>query len=94
MSREDKNHSSGLILSNHDFFCQTNPEIHRSPAMHDVQDNFKNVLYDFMKVSGKFTFFGSFMVQFFLITNFCTCISLKNKLYANILETFLTWWPF
>ena len=62
------------------FRCQTNPEIHCSPVMHNVQDKTKNLLYKLVKESWKFTIFGSFMVQFFLITCVCTCISLKIKL--------------
>ena len=36
VSGEDKNHSSGLILSDHDFFGQINPKIRCSPDMHHV----------------------------------------------------------
>ena len=59
------------------FWCQTNLEIHYSPAMHKVQDKTNNLLYKLVKESWKLTIVGSFM-----ITCVCTCIYLKIKLWA------------
>ena len=72
------------------FFGQINPKIHCSPGMHHVQVITKNLLSKSMKASWKWTIFGSFMVQFLLITCFCSHISLKNKLHAHTLHTFMT----
>ena len=69
---------------------QINPKIHCSPDMHNVQAITKNILYKSMKACWKWTIFGSFMVQFLLIPCFCSHISLKNKLYAHTLYSFLT----
>ena len=52
-------------------WCQINPEIHCSPAgpsMHNVQVKTTNLLYKSVKASWKWTSFGSFIVQFLLIT--------------------------
>ena len=50
------------------FGCQTNPEIHCSRAIHNVQDKAKNLLHKLVKASWKFNIFYSFMFEFFLIT--------------------------
>ena len=92
---EDKTHSSGLIFSNHDILvANKNPEIHCFPAMDNVQDKTKNLLYKLVKESWKFTIFNSFMVQFFLIPRFFTCIFFLNLTLSPFWETFLTLWPF
>ena len=72
------------------FLGQINPKIHCSPGMHNVQVITKYLSYKSVKASWKWTIFGSFMVQFLLITCFCSHISLKNKLHAHTLHTFLT----
>ena len=59
------------------FWCQTNPEIHCSPAMNNVW-NKKYLFYELMKASWQF-FICSFMEKFFLITCVCSCISLKTR---------------
>ena len=71
------------------FFGQIHPKIHYSPAMHNVQVKTKNLSYKLLKVSWKLTIFGSFMVQFLWIPCFWSQISLKNKLQAHTLHTFL-----
>ena len=72
------------------FFGQINPKIHCSPGMHNVQVITKILSYKSVKASGKWTIFCLFMVQFLLITCFCSNFSLKNKLHAHALHTFLT----
>ena len=52
------------------FWCQINPKIHCSPAMHKVQVITKYLSYKSMKASWKWTIFGSFMVQLLWITCF------------------------
>ena len=76
------------------FRCQTNPKIHRSPAMQNVQDKTQNLLFELLKEQSNFTIFGSFRVQFFLTTCVFTCNSFKIQFLAHFLETFLTSWPF
>ena len=70
------------------FRCKTNPEIHCSPAMQNVQDKTKKLVYTFVKAFGKFTIFSSFMDQFFLITFVCSWNSLRNLLHAYFLQHF------
>ena len=72
------------------FFGQINSKIHYSPGMPNVQVKTIKLSYKLVKASWKLTIFGSFMVQFLLITCLCTHISLKNKLHAHTLHTFLT----
>ena len=69
------------------FFCQINPKIHGSPGIHNVQVITKILSYKSVKASWKWTIFCSFMVQFLLITCFCSHISIKNKLQAHTLNT-------
>ena len=71
------------------FFCQINLKIHCSPGMHDVQGITKILSYKSVKASWKLTIFCSFLVQFLLITCFCSQIYLKNKLHVHTLHTFL-----
>ena len=72
------------------FLGQINRKIHYSPGMHNVPVITKKILYKSVKASWKWTIFSSFMVQFLLITCLCSHISLKNKLHAHTLHTFLT----
>ena len=65
LSGEDKNHSSRLILSNHDFFGQINSKIHCSLGLHHVQVVTKKLLSKSMKASCKIDIFRFFMVQFY-----------------------------
>ena len=76
------------------FWFQTNPETHCSPAMHNFQYKTKILLYKLVKTSLRNSIFGSVVMQFFLITCVFTHISLKNKPNVNILQPFLTLWPF
>ena len=72
------------------FFGQINPKNHCSPGMHNVQVITRILSYKSVKAFWKWTIFCSFMVQFLLITCFCSHISLKDKLHAHTLHTFLT----
>ena len=71
------------------FFGQINPKIHYSPGMNSVQVKTKKLSCKSMKASWKWTIFGSFLVQFLWIPCFWSQISLKNKLQAHTLHTFL-----
>ena len=56
------------------FWCQVNPAIHCSQGMHNVKVKTKHFLYKSVKASWKLNIFGSFMVQFLLISCLCTQI--------------------
>ena len=75
---DDKTHSSGLIFSNHDIWVPHQSWNPFSPAMHNVQDKRKNILYKLVKEPWKFTIFSSFLVKYFLIP--CVLLVFLSKL--------------